>query len=897
MRPKLMLVDGNSILNRGFYALSKGSMLATSTGLYTNAVFAFINILNKHIEDFMPDYIAVAFDMKAKTIRHQMYEGYKARRKGMPEELAVQLPLTKEVLAAMNIPSIEHEGYEADDIIGSLALKGEKEGCDVIVLTGDRDSFQLISDKTIVVLPSTRAGKTETKIYDKQAIIEQYGLSPEQLIDVKGLMGDTSDDIPGVPGIGEKTAVALVKQYKTLEGVYEHIDEIAKPKLKEALLEYKQQAFLSRELGTILRNLECCGHITELKRKGINKTELLSVFRKLEFGSLISRMDLMAEEEEPDNPAVDLKIIYIKSLAELKKYITSLTGIKKMAVLQLIDKEDSYSSHLESLAVCGGNTVYYIETGAGLDEKAIAIDLKDIWQNPDVLKIGHHIKEFITWLYKYGIDFNGLVFDTMISEYLIDPLRNTYSIANLSQKYLNRSVQSLEELQGKGKGYKSFAELKGDQLAVCTAQNVKAVHDFWCTQEEVLSENNQLELFRNIELPLIHVLANMEFNGFKVDADKLSEYGEALSRRISALEKTIYMIAGEEFNINSPKQLGAILFEKLKLPAVKKTKSGYSTDAEVLAELLGSSEIIPCIIEYRQLVKLKNTYAEGLGKVINPVTGKIHSSFNQTVTATGRISSTEPNLQNIPIRLEMGREIRKAFIPSSEEAVFVDADYSQIELRVLAHITGDKEMIKAFVNGEDIHTATAASVFETTPEKVTPELRRRAKAVNFGIVYGISDFGLSRDLGITRKEAKKYIDGYLSKYAGVKKYMDEIVNTGREQGYVETLFHRRRQLPELRSNNFNQRSFGKRIAMNTPIQGTAADIIKIAMVKVYSALKESGLKSRLILQVHDELLVEAFKDELDKVEELVKKCMEEAALLKVPLVVDVSTGTNWYEAK
>jgi len=896
MRPKLMLIDGNSILNRGFYALSKGSMLTTSTGLYTNAVFAFVNILNKHIEEFTPDYIAVAFDMKAKTVRHEMYDGYKARRKGMPDELAVQLPLVKEVLAAMNIPAIEREGYEADDIIGSLALEGEKEDLEVIVLTGDRDSFQLISDKTTVVLPSTRAGKTETKIYDKQAIIEQYGLLPEQLIDVKGLMGDASDDIPGVPGVGEKTALELIKQYKTLEGVYDHIEEITKPKLKEALLEYKQQAYLSRELGTILKNIECCGKIDELRRKEINKTELLSVFRKLEFGSLISRMNLVSDENKVE-PAVDLKIIYIKSLAELKKHIPILTEIKTITVLQLIDKEDSYSSHLEGLAVCDGNTVYYIEMGAGLDEKAIAIELKDIWQNPEVLKTGHDIKEFITWLHKYGIDFNGLVFDTMIAEYLIDPLRNTYSIAHLAQKYLNSTVQSLEELQGKGKGYKSFAELKGDELAFCAAHNAKAVSGLWGMQEKVLTENNQLELFRSIELPLIHVLADMEFHGFKVDADILTEYGENLSKRISALEKTIYMIAGEEFNINSPKQLGAILFEKLKLPAVKKTKSGYSTDAEVLAELAPFNEIIPCIIEYRHLIKLKNTYAEGLKKVINPVTGKIHSSFNQTVTATGRISSTEPNLQNIPIRLEMGREIRKAFIPSSNNALFVDADYSQIELRVLAHITEDKEMIQAFVNGEDIHTATASLVFETAPERVTPEMRRRAKAVNFGIVYGISDFGLSRDLGIPRKEAKKYIEGYLTKYAGVKKYMEQIVKTGREQGYVETLFHRRRQLPELQSRNFSQRSFGQRIAMNTPIQGTAADIIKIAMVKVYSALKESGLKSRLILQVHDELLVETYIDELDKVKELVKKCMEEAALLKVPLIVDVSTGYNWYEAK
>ena len=459
MSSKLMLIDGNSILNRGFYALSKGSMLTTSTGLYTNAVFAFVNILNKHIEEFMPDYIAVAFDMKAKTIRHDMYEGYKARRKGMPDELAVQLPLVREVLAAMNIPAIEREGYEADDIIGSLALKGEKEGCEVIVLTGDRDSFQLISDKTIVVLPSTRAGKTETRIYDKQAIIEQYGIFPEQLIDVKGLMGDSSDDIPGVPSVGEKTALELIKQYKTLESVYEHIEEIKKPKLKAALLEYRQQALLSRELGTIIRNLECCGELNDLKRKELNKKELLSVFRKLEFGSLISRMNLLDEEEAPEEQAVDLKIIYIKTLADLKKYIPSPVKFKTIAVLQLIDKEDSYSSHLESLAICDENTVYYIETGDGLDEEAVAIELKDIWQNSEVQKIGHNIKEFITWLHKYGVKLNGLVFDTMISEYLID-LRNAYPIANLAQKYLNRTIQSLEELQGKGKGTKALRNLR-----------------------------------------------------------------------------------------------------------------------------------------------------------------------------------------------------------------------------------------------------------------------------------------------------------------------------------------------------------------------------------------------------------------------------------------------------
>ncbi len=898
MRSKLMLIDGNSILNRGFYGLSGSSMLTTSTGLYTNAVFAFINIMNKHLEEEAPDSIAVAFDLKAKTFRHEMYDGYKAQRKGMPDELAMQLPIIKEVLNAMNISILELEGYEADDIIGSLSLKGEKENYDVVVLTGDRDSFQLVSDQIVVLFPSTRAGKTETKRYDLQVIREQYGLSPEQLIDVKGLMGDTSDNIPGVPGVGEKTALGLIQAYNTLEGVYENIDQITKPKLKASLLEYKEQAFLSRKLGKIYRELECCGAIDELRRKDIKRGELLAVFRKLEFESLISRMNLTSVSEE-DLPQIikDLKTVTIKDKKDFMEHIPALLNEKSYAVLPLIDKEDSYNSRLSGLALCSGESVFFIETGSAIPESLIAEELKELWQNEAIQKTGHHIKEFITWLLKYGTEFKGLVFDTMIAEYLIDPLRSTYALVNLSYKYLNRSIPSLEELQGKGKGYKLYSELKGEQLAAYAGQSVKLIYDLWEIQINALEENNLAELFRKIELPLVTVLANMEFHGFRVDAEKLKEFQHILANRIEILEKTIYLFAGEVFNINSPKQLGTVLFEKLCLPTVKKNKTGYSTDAEVLEELSDRHEIIPYIMEYRQLIKLKTTYAEGLEKVINPVTGKIHSSFNQTVTATGRISSTEPNLQNIPIRVEMGREIRKAFIPSSEDQLFVDADYSQIELRVLAHITGDEALISAFVQGEDIHTTTAALVFEVNPQEVTTELRRRAKAVNFGIVYGISDFGLSRDLGITRKEAKRYIEGYLSKYPKVRRYMEEIVRTGQEQGYVETLFNRRRQLPELASKNFNQRSFGKRIAMNTPIQGTAADIIKIAMVKVFSALKECGLKSRLILQVHDELVVETYKDELDRVKELVKRCMEEAAELSVPLIADVSTGRNWYEAK
>lgn len=897
MNPKLILVDGNSILNRGFYALSGRSMLTTSTGLYTNAVFAFVNILNKYIEEEDPGYIAVAFDLKAKTFRHGLYEGYKAQRKGMPDELAMQLPLAKEVLRAMNITIIEKEGYEADDIIGSLSLKAEKENFDVVILTGDRDSFQLISDRVKVILPSTKSGRTETNLYDKQAIIEKYGVLPEQLIDVKGLMGDSSDNIPGVPGVGEKTALNLISAYGTLEGVYEHIDEIKQPKLKSSLTEYREQAFLSRTLGTIIRNLELCETLEDLKRKEVNRTELLNVFRKLEFDSLITKMNLLsAKDGELSSSLPELRINRISTAEELKKQVPYLLKQETVAVLQLIDKEDSYSSHLAGLALCSGDEVFFFETGKSLPEDLIATELKELWENKNIHKTGHNIKELITWLFKYQVELKGLDFDTMIAEYLIDSLRNGYPVTSLSYKYLNRTIPSLDELLGKGKGTKKYSEISTERLCEYSAHNAKAIFDLWPLQKKVLQENQQEELFNNVELPLITVLASMEYHGFKVDAEKLHEYGEVLSSRIKDLEKVIYMLAGEEFNINSTKQLGTVLFEKLKLPVVKSTKTGYSTDVEVLEELYDKHDIIPCIIEYRQLTKLYTTYAEGLEKVINPVTGKIHSSFNQTVTATGRISSTEPNLQNIPVRHEMGREIRKAFIPSSDDAVFVDADYSQIELRVLAHITGDEALISAFNKGEDIHTATASLVFDVSPENVTPELRRRAKAVNFGIVYGISDYGLSRDLGITRKEAKRYIDDYFAKYPKVKTYMDEIVRTGKEQGYVETLLHRRRYLPELASKNFHQRSFGKRVAMNTPIQGTAADIIKIAMVKVYQALKESGLKSRLILQVHDELVVETFEDELETVKNLVKKCMEEAVELSVPLVVDVSIGKNWYEA-
>jgi len=895
MNGKLMLVDGNSILNRAFYGLQGPQLLATSDGLYTNAVFGFINIINKYLEEEQPDYICVAFDLKAPTFRHLKYEEYKAKRKGMPEELAVQVPVIKDVLDAMNIKRLEIEGYEADDILGSLSLCAEKEGMQVIIITGDRDALQLVSSHTRVKIPTTKGGKNQTDEYDYNAFVEKYGILPEQFIDVKGLMGDQSDNIPGVPGIGEKTALSLIKQFGSVENLYERIDEVERKSVRQKLEDNKELAFMSKKLATIERNIPCISNMEEYRRKPFDSDKLYKIFTRLEFKSFIEKYGLGERKVAVSSLS---SVECVKNLEDVKSVIEGITKAGSCSVFYLMDKVDSFSNKLVGMALSwGSENTYYVHLCGSIHEDEFLSEMKNILEDAAISKYGHDIKNLITYLRTKGIRLNGLAFDSMIAAYIIDPSRSTYTVSQLANEYLNMDLEAIEHLSGKGKNFVPFGQIPVEKLSDTAGLHAVAVFNLKEKLDSILEANGQKKLYYEIELPLIEVLSEMEYWGFKVNIDELKEYSYELEERINIITEEIYSMAGEEFNINSPKQLGVILFEKLGLPVIKKTRTGYSTDAEVLDQLSNMHEIVSKILEYRQLVKLKSTYAEGLLNVVNPSTGRIHSSFNQTVTATGRISSTEPNLQNIPVKLEMGRKIRKVFVAEDNNFILTDADYSQIELRILAHITGDENMIEAFKNNEDIHTTTASRVFGVPADSVTPLMRSKAKAVNFGIVYGIGEFSLSKDLGISRKEAKRYIDGYLDKYPGVRQYMHDIVEQGKKNGYVTTIFNRRRYLPELKSTNYNIRAFGERIAMNTPIQGSAADVIKIAMVKVYRALKERKLRSRLILQVHDELIVETFADEKESVEEILKECMENAVNLKVPLNIDIKSGKSWYETK
>lgn len=897
---KLMLIDGNSILNRAYYGLQGAQMLSTADGLYTNAVFGFLNILFRFFEEEKPQYVCVAFDLKAPTFRHKAYDGYKAKRKGMPPELAVQVPVIKEVLDAMRIKRLEMEGFEADDIIGSVSLCAEKKGMQVVIVTGDRDSLQLASRTTRIKIPSTKGGRTEVNEYDDERIVEKYGVTPAQLIDVKGLMGDASDNIPGVPGVGEKTALDLIKKYGTLEKLYESLDTIEKKSLKEKLENNRELAFLSMRLATIDRHMQELCAIEDLKVGEFDHAKLYALFKKLEFKSFIEKLKLApAESEELCREGMqEGEYEYVTDVASLEQLKEKIANEKEISLFYLLDKSGDFRWMLAGIAIAwAGDHSAFVDLSCGLNEMQFTDMFAEVLENERMQKIGHDMKNFIVYLKQRDINLKSLSFDTMIAAYILNPSRNTYTVSELAQEYRGARLQTLEDITGKGKGFKPFRELPRDIISRTAAQYALEILRLAEPMQRMIAENDQKELYYDIELPLVEVLADMEYRGFKVNINGLKAFSVQLEGRIETLTQEIYDIAGENFNINSTKQLGAVLFEKLGLPVIKKTKTGYSTDAEVLEELSSKHEIISKILEYRQLVKLKSTYAEGLLHVVNPSDSRIHSSFNQTVTTTGRISSTEPNLQNIPVKLEMGREIRRVFVAENEQYLLLDADYSQIELRVLAHITGDTNMIEAFKNNQDIHTSTAARVFKVEHEQVTSLMRSRAKAVNFGIVYGIGDFSLSKDLGITRKEARKYIDEYLDQYPKVRQYMHDIVEQGKTYGFVTTLFNRRRYLPELKSSNFNMRSFGERIAMNTPIQGSAADIIKIAMVKVYEALKENKLKSRLILQVHDELVVETFQDEMETVKKLVKQCMEQAAVLSAPLVADVSTGHDWYEAK
>lgn len=879
---KLVLIDGNSIINRAFYGIMGNKMLMTEDGTYTNAVYGFLTILFKILEDIKPKYLGVAFDLKAPTKRHEKYEQYKANRKGMPDELAVQMPILKEVLKAMNIDIIEKEGYEADDILGTLAKWGEKQNLDVTILTGDRDSFQLIDENITVRIPRTKMGKTETEDYTPQKIEEEYGLKPLDLIEVKGLMGDASDNIPGVPGVGEKTALNLIKEYKNIDGVYKHIEE-QKGKLKERLEENKELAYLSRELGTIDVNAPIDKNLSNLEIEEWNKQEVLQLFKKLRFNRFIDRFNMQNEKmiETESNE----KIEYDRNpnedtIQELKQEI-----LESKIMYYYMDKN---------------NLVIYSEAKA----KSIYInglkELKDIFENGNILKCGYKQKEQFIDLWTNNIDARNLMFDISIAGYILNSNINKYTIEYLANEYLSFDIE--EYLDNKGISQEKTNQINlFDNIDNKTEEDKDYIYAYlvfrlYNVLMSKMKEQDSYELFEKIEMPLTEVLASMQYDGIYIDKQELLDFGKELQERIDILTKEIYELTGEEFNINSTKQLGEVLFEKLKLTAKKKTKTGYSTDVDVLEKIKYEHPVIEKILEYRQLVKLNSTYVEGLIPYIDKEDGRIHSKFHQTVTTTGRISSTDPNLQNIPTRMELGRKLRKVFKPQ-QGYIFVDADYSQIELRVLAHISEDKNMIEAFCNNEDIHSQAASKVFNIPIEQVTKEERSKAKAVNFGIVYGISDFGLGEQLGVSRKIAKEYIEQYLYKYSGIKEFMTNIVEETKEKGFAQTLYNRRRYVPELKSNNYMVRQFGGRVAMNTPIQGTAADIMKIAMINVYKKLKERKLKSRLIVQVHDELLIETSIDEEKIVKELLKNEMESVIKLKVPLRADVQEGLSWYEAK
>ena len=899
---RLILVDGNSIMNRAFYGIMGSKMLTTSDGTYTNAVYGFLSILFKIEEDLNPDYIAVTFDLKGPTERHKMYEGYKANRHGMPDELAQQMPIIKDVLKAMNIKIIEKQGYEGDDILGTLSKEAEEQGIDVTILSGDRDTFQLTSDKVTVRIPRTKMGKTENEDYDRTRVLEEYGIEPKELIEVKGLMGDTSDNIPGIPGVGEKTALNLIRHYKTIDNLYKEVETNeslidVKGKLKEKILENKQLAYLSRKLGEINRQAPIETSVEELKKQEWNNQEVYNLFKYLRFNRYIDRFNMensnagqTPNEQLFEKEAVN-EVEKIKEIIEKAKKENEL--IYYIETDELETKDTIINKKIKSISVYDKELkkAYYIL----LEEDKIQL-FKEIFEDNNVKKIGYKQKIDYILLREKEINVSNFYYDIELAAYILNPTESKYNLEKLAIDYLKLDINEYNKKEEKQINLFEAQENKAENEIEKNCMYVYTIYNVYEKTMEKLKETNQLDLFNNIEMPLVKVLADMQYIGIYVDKNELVEFGNTLKNEIEKLTGEIYKLAGEEFNINSTKQLGIILFEKMKLPVVKKTKSGYSTDVEVLEKLKNENEIVSKILDYRQLVKLNSTYVEGLIPYINDKDNRIHSYFHQTVTATGRISSSEPNLQNIPTRFDLGKQIRKVFKPK-EGYVFVDADYSQIELRVLAHIADDEHMIEAFNNNEDIHRQTASKVFDIPMEEVTSKQRSDAKAVNFGIVYGISDFGLGEQLGISRKQAKLYIEQYLDKYQKIKEFMESIKESAKKEGYVETLFNRRRYIPEMNSNNYMVRQFGARVAMNTPIQGTAADIMKIAMIKLFNELKERKLESNILLQIHDELLLEVKKEEKDEVEKLLKDSMEGAMQLKVPLKVELSEADNWYEAK
>lgn len=856
---KLMILDGNSVVNRAFYGVG---YLSSRSGQPTGAIYGFLNIMQSLLDEENPEALAIAFDEKGPTFRHEAYEGYKATRKPMPEDLATQMPILKEILGAMNIPMYSLSGWEADDILGTAGRICGENGWDCVVVTGDRDSLQLVDDHVTVKLVTTKGGKTQAVNYTPDVFREEYGFAPKGLIDLKALMGDSSDNYPGVPGVGEKTAKELMQKFGSLDAVYENAeDESLKPAVRRKLAEGKDSAYQSYDLATIRLDAPVDFVPENNVRKPWDREAVLKLFRTLEFGRLIEKYRLLEPEAGAlDEEAEPLNVVPVRTPEELEALLEKLPG----STVALAVQED-----LQELAIFFNDTVYR----AGAAELGFMgwPRLLEAVAAENVAKIVHDSKALETQLLNMGISLRNVRYDTALGAYLLEPARSKYPVADLSQQYCRKTVS--DDLPGQA----------------------AAIFHLGAALPGLIKEHGMEQVYRDIDAPLCPVLSEMEHVGIAVDKDALAAFGQMLSERIADCETLIYGYADGPFNINSTKQLGTLLFEKLELPHGKKTKSGYSTNIDVLESLRDKHPIIPAIIDYRMLTKLHSTYAEGLLKVI-AADGRIHTTFQNTVTATGRLSSTEPNLQNIPVRTELGGEIRKMFVPGPGK-VLVDADYSQIELRVLAHIADDPVMQDAFRSGEDFHTVTAASVFGVAPSEVTPQMRRSAKAVNFGIVYGISDFSLAGDIGVSRKEARAYIDNYLGHYQGVQRYMKSVVEDARETGYVETMYGRKRNLPELHSSNFNVRSGAERMALNTPIQGTAADIIKIAMIRVHDRMKREGLEARLVLQVHDELIVECPEKEAETVMALVTEEMQAAAELKVPLVAEAHAGKSWFEAK
>jgi DNA polymerase-1 len=874
MPGKFVIIDGSSLVHRAFYALP---LLATAAGQYTNAVYGFTTMLVKLLADVKPDAVAVAFDKGRVTFRNETYAEYKAHRKATPTELAEQFPLVREVLAAMGIAVLEEAGFEADDIIGTLACRAAKEGFEVVIVTGDRDALQLIGPATKVLL--TRKGISEMALYDREALYAQYGVTPEQVVDLKGLMGDASDNIPGVPGVGEKTATKLIAEFGSVENLLANVDKVAGAKLQERLRENAELAVLSKKLATI----ECDMPLPTAPQDytpAPDAARVRELFARFEFRSLLAKVDSIVPGAA-GAPAAGPAAPPAAPVADGPEEVAALVAAARdegVLRCQAATAGQAPATVFAGLGVAAGGRTAYIPTGATGWDGVLAV-LADA----RVAKVTYDAKPLAAACLAAGTELAGLAFDASLAAYLLDPTASEYPLTALAERYLGRAASWTEK---EWRGKPDFSA-----WAAATAGELRPAMD------GLLAEAGADRLYYEVELPLVAVLAAMEQTGIRVDTENLAAMTAELGVKVDGLLADIYRIAGEEFNVNSTKQLGTILFEKLRLPVLKKTKTGYSTDAEVLEKLAGEHPLIDKLLEYRLLTKLKSTYLDGMTALVNRASGRVHTSFNQTVTATGRLSSSDPNLQNIPIRTEAGRRIRELFVPDAGYDALLSADYSQIELRILAHMSGDEGLIAAFRSGKDIHTATAAEVFGVGEAEVTPLMRSRAKAVNFGIVYGISDYGLSQGIGVSRKEAGEYIDGYFARYPGVKRYIDAMVAEARDKGYVTTLFGRRRYLPEIHSTNFNQRSFAERTAMNTPIQGTAADVIKKAMVEVHRRLAAAGLKSRILLQVHDELVLEVAAAELDEVSAIVRGAMEGAASLAVPLTTDVKTGRNWAEAK